>query len=65
MSMPRSPPRWRRLLICRRQQVARVGYGRASGIMLKGVSAALRTLEKPPLWMTGEKVFTLSLGLPL
>ena len=34
--------------------VAQAAYGRASRIMLKGVSAARRTLEKPPFWMTSR-----------
>ena len=35
-----------------------VAYGRASRIILKGVSAARRTLEKPPLWMTSRSFFS-------
>ena len=36
------------------QLVAQAAYGRASRTMLKGVSAARRTLEKPPFWMTSR-----------
>ncbi len=33
-------------------------YGRASRIILKGVSAARRILEKPPLWITSRSFFS-------